>query len=282
MKKCLACFFMLAFLFLSVMTGLAASPSEPGLLTPTLSADTSKGQMIEVDSLIFFAELPGTFYVYFGHPACEECDTFETYLQNFLRENRQTVYYFDTEYWREGAQYDTVMKKYHVDSVPVLMRIFNTDFQAAYEFNPSDKEETVREDLQDFFGKEQSMLFPVTSENYPVQFDSRMQAFTFLLMGFSLLYLLLRKKEIIQKKLTSLLIIFSINATLLFVLHLAIAGFGFNFAIHYNANPDHGLLAWLGTRTWLTVTPVLYVAVLAVCVAWQRKIKREDKTGIIR
>lgn len=80
--------------------------------------------------------------------------------------------------------------------------------------------------------------------------------------------------EIIQKQLSSVLILISLSSTLLFALHLAIAGFGLNFALRYNAAPDARVWARIGTVIWLTVTPLLYLGILVLCISIQFKIKK--------
>lgn len=232
-------------------------------------------QIIEVESMTFFQDLPGTFHVYFGYPASPECVEFEKHLKNFLQESSWTVYHCDTVNLKDDAQYDNVLKKYKIGSVPVLVKIIDSEFYAALELDSSTSEKEIRKELHDFFGKEDLKGFPVTaSNNFPTQFDANLHTFTFLIMGLMILYLLIAKKEIMQKQLTSVLILISLSSTLLFALHLAIAGFGLNFAIRYNAAPDARVWARIGTVTWLTVTPLLYLGILALCISIQYKIKK--------
>lgn len=267
MKKYILLFLTLSFLLISTGNVLA----EDNL------TENYDEKITGIGSMTFFQDLPGTFYVYFGRPTCLECVDFEKHLQIFLQENNRIVYYCNTAYWKDDAQYDNVLRKYKIDSVPMLVKIKNSEFSAAYEFNSSASEVEIQEELHNFFEKENLEGFPVTAaNNFPIQFDTNLHTFTFLIMGFTILYLIIRKNEIIQKRLTSVLIIIFLNSTLLFALHLAIAGFGFNFAIHYNAAPDQRFWARIGTMTWLTVTPLLYFAVLVICVYLQCKVKRID------
>lgn len=232
-------------------------------------------QIIQVESMTFFQDLPGTFHVYFGNPASPECIEFEKHLKNFLQESTWTVYYCDTVNSKDDAQYENVLKKYKISTVPMLVTIKDSEFCAAFEWEPSANEAEVQKELRDFFGTEAVKGFPVTTvNNFPIQFDANLHTFTFLIMGLTILYLLIAKKEIIQKQLTSVLILFALSSTLLFALHLAIAGFGMNFAIHYNAAPDARIWARIGTLTWLTVTPLLYFGILALCISIRCKIKK--------
>ena len=62
-------------------------------------------------------------------------------------------------------------------------------------------------------------------------------------------------------------IIILINSTMLIILHGMIAGFGFSFALTYEANPDPSLFAKIGQYTWLIITPILYLVIIFKCIS---------------
>ena len=72
-----------------------------------------------------------------------------------------------------------------------------------------------------------------------------------------------------------MLIVQTIQATILIVLHFSIAGFGFNFAMQYEAAPDSFWFARIGTWTWLLVTPVLYFFSIVLCIRIGIQIRNE-------
>lgn len=230
-----------------------------------LEKDHAEGteRILDISSTTFFNYLPGTFYIYFGQPESPDCVVFEERLDEFLRDSHWVVYYFNMDYWKEDSQYRNILNKYGVENVPALVKTIDRELADTFLFDETWNEEETAEALDAFFGEKTSGLFPTTTaDNYPIQFSDNLHAFTFLLMLADVLFLCFRRKEILEKQLKSLLLFLVITATVLFAFHWVIAGFGFSFAIHYNANPDTGRIAQVGKYTFLTVTPVLYAAVL--------------------
>ncbi|MDO4267264.1 MAG: hypothetical protein Q4C73_02230 [Eubacteriales bacterium] len=230
-------------------------------------------RIIGVRSTSFFEYMPGTFYIYFGRPTCPSCVVFEEHLNKFLQNTHWIVYYFNTAYWKEDPQYNNILRKYKIDGVPALIKTVDKELADTYYFDETKDDKEIAADLDAFFGEKTSGLFPVTSaDNYPIQFSDNLNAFTFVLMLADVLFVCFRRKEILEKKLTSTLVFLVVTATILFLFHWVIAGFGFAFAIHYSAGPDTGFIAEIGKRTFLTVTPVLYVIVLITAAKLQMRI----------
>lgn len=228
-----------------------------------------------ISSITFFDDMPGTFYVYFGRPECPDCVVFEDYLKEFLQNNHWVVYYFDTAYWKDNSRYDSILRKYKIDGVPALVKVVDKELTDTFCFDENMDDQEIAAELDGFFGEKTSGLFPVTSaNNYPIQFSDNLHAFTFILMLANLLFICFRRKEILEKKLTSVLVFLTASATILFAFHWVIAGFGFAFAIHYDASPDTGVIAEIGKWTFLTVTPVLYVILLILSAKIQIKISK--------
>lgn len=221
------------------------------------------GEIVGIESLIFFDDLPGTFYVYFGRPTCPDCVEFEKHLNAYLENNRWTIYYFNTAYWKDDPRFDNILNKYNVYGVPSLVEIVNGTYSAEYQFHPDDSGDEIQKQLKIFFKNPGMELFAITSKsNYPIQFDSNLHTFTFLITGINLLYLFLKRKDLIKRKDSSFVAMLIMNSSLLFALHCAIAAFGFSFAMRYEAEPDLKLWACVGRYTWLTITPVLYFIIL--------------------
>lgn len=225
-----------------------------------------QARIIGIETSHFFNDIYGTFYIYFGRPTCPECVEFEPYLQEFLEKNHQVVYYYNTSYWKDDPQYDRILSKYHVDSVPLLVKTVNGEYRDAYQFDPDATAEEISQQLDAFF-IQRSTLFPVTEEeNFPVQFHDYLFTFTFFLMCLNACYIVFKRKDLAAQRSGSPLGWIVLNSTVLFALHIAIAGFGFSFAMQYEANPATGLFAKIGTYTWLTLTPILYLIILVFAV----------------
>lgn len=242
------------------------------LLIVNVSATNDDSPVPEQERIIgiatshFFNDIYGTFYIYFGRPTCPECIEFEPHLLEFLEENNQVVYYYNTSYWKEDSQYDQILAKYHVDSVPLLVKTVNGEYRDIYQFDPDVTDEETKSQLEDFFIK-RSNLFPVTEKgNFPVQFHDYLFTFTFVIMCINACYLVLKQKELAVSARRSPLAWIVVNSTLLFALHIAIAGFGFGFAVQYEATPTTSLFSKVGTYTWLTITPLLYFITLGLAI----------------
>jgi len=229
-------------------------------------SDAHQEQIINIETSYFFNDLPGTHYIYFGHPTSPECIEFEPYLRESIEENNQAVLYYNTSYWKDDSQYDRILSKYHVDSVPLLVKTVDGEFRSACPFDPDAAAEETKMQLDDFFIR-QSVLFPVTGErNFPIQFHDYLFTLTFFMMCFNICYVGLKRKDLVEMERGSPLGWIVMNSTLLFVLHIATAGFGFGFAMQYEASPPSDLFAKIGTNTWLTVTPILYFIILGLAV----------------
>ena len=232
--------------------------------------------IIGITNITFFDDMPGTFYVYFGRPTCPSCVVFEDHLNEFLQNNRWVVYYFNTAYWKENSRYDNILRKYKIDGVPTLVKVVDKELVDTFHFNENLNDQEIATELDGFFGEKTSGLFPVTTaDNYPIQFSDNLHFFTFVLMLIDVLFICFRRIEILEKKLTSIVAFIVVTATILFAFHCVIAGFGFAFAIHYNASPDIGIIAEIGKHTFLTVTPILYVILLILSAKIQMKISRK-------
>ena len=261
-KRFLAITCLILSLFAVTITGYATTGTDN---ESTSSAQTS-GRIIGISSQYFFNNLHGRYYIYFGRPTCVSCVEFASYLEKYLDESGWVVYYFDTEYWKDNPRYDLILEKYQVATVPLLVETMDGEFRSYYEFDPDASDAEIASQLDNFFAKRGSPLFPVTTQkNFPLQFHDYLLAFTFFIMVCNVSFLLKRRRSLIESESAFPMLAAIVNSTLLMILHFSIAGAGFSFGIQYEAVPDERLLAKLGTYTWLLVTPALYFALLAIC-----------------
>ena len=106
---------------------------------------------VQIDdiSLLLCDKISGI--IYFGRDTCSFCLAFNTILQNAYTNAKDVVIYkFDTDFWREDADYQKILEKYDIKSVPALIRI-NQD--KSYESFVPDEEANdaeIQESLQSF------------------------------------------------------------------------------------------------------------------------------------
>lgn len=250
-------------------------------LVQAARAKSSKNSepIIGVSSVSGISERMGVNYVCFGRSDCPDCLAFQPYLEEALKENHWQIYYFDIDHWKDDAQYARTLEKFHVDSVPVLVKTINGQFDSAYSYSEEQKS-TVSDDLKAFFIPKYTGLLATDSQgdygmpNLPIQFHDKLMALTFLGMLLNAAYLgyaWLKKSG----KAPAALPIF-LNASVMIALHFLIAGLGMSFALQYNASPDPSVLAAIGRATWLTATPVLYAAVALLCGALHIQNRRAE------
>lgn len=63
-------------------------------------------------------------YVYFGRDTCSFCQTFNTLLKAQVQSNPTLIIYkFDTDAWRQDEKFQDVLEQYHIDKIPLLIKI---------------------------------------------------------------------------------------------------------------------------------------------------------------
>lgn len=87
--------------------------------------------------------------IYFGRDTCPECLTLNIILHELCEENSEiTIHKFDTDYWRDNDQFDEVLEKYGVKSIPLLVKV-DGDNYSKLSFGAEDQTD-LRKILQDF------------------------------------------------------------------------------------------------------------------------------------
>lgn len=215
----------------------------------------------------FYLDLKGTDYIYFGRPACSECLEFETLLESVLAENQWVVYYYNTADWKESPKYDYVLKRYHVDWVPLLVKTLDGEYVSDYRYDPSQPEQ-AKADLEAFFIPKETGIGAVTTEsNHPMDFSGKLLGLVFLTMAGNVFYLFFRRKKLGEYKGKGTIGITILNCSGLLILNYMIGVTGFGFGLQYGAAADDSILAQIGTRTAMFITPALYIVILFLC-AW--------------
>jgi len=63
-------------------------------------------------------------YLYVGRDTCPFCIQFHSYLKIFLLENKDIeIYFFDTDYWRQSEHFRSVIEKFNLETVPIMIKI---------------------------------------------------------------------------------------------------------------------------------------------------------------
>ena len=252
-----SCFIFILLLFPLPVYGNHSSSAEP----------QTEPAIIEIANGTFYLDLKGTYYIYFGKSDCPECQEFEKVLENVLAENQWAVYSYDTSQWKESPKYDYVLKRFHVDWIPLLVKTLDGEYVSAYRYDSSQPEQ-AKADLEAFFIPKETGVGAVTTEsNHPMDFSGKLLGVVFLTMAGNVLSLFFRRKKLGEYKGKGTIGITILNCSGLLVLNYLIGVIGFGFGLQYGAAADDSILAQIGTRTAMFITPALYIVILFLC-AW--------------
>ncbi len=69
------------------------------------------------------------------------------------------VYYYNPSYWKNGSQYDRILSKYHVNSVPLLVKMVDEEYRDAYQFDPDATKENFHETILAYYYSIVDFLF---------------------------------------------------------------------------------------------------------------------------
>ena len=103
---------------------------------------------IEDIDLLLTDEITG--FVYFGRDTCPNCLVFNTAMAIEIDSNANLVVHkFDTDYWRENENFKTVLDKYGVTKIPVLINLDNDTFTTfSYDKDSTDLQSALHEFLK--------------------------------------------------------------------------------------------------------------------------------------
>lgn len=91
--------------------------------------------------------------IYFGKDTCPQCIELEKYLIKCLdsMNHRFTIYYFNTNLWRDDALFDRVLEEYHVYGVLYIIYIKDGLICEVLKISDLDDQETSMKEIMDFF-----------------------------------------------------------------------------------------------------------------------------------
>lgn len=79
-------------------------------------------EVISIDSIEIFDSVEDL-YVYFGRPSCPECQSLRNYIDEGDIRLPSTIYYFNTDYWRDSGATNLICDRFKIEKVPSLIRI---------------------------------------------------------------------------------------------------------------------------------------------------------------
>lgn len=87
-------------------------------------------------------------FVYFGRDTCPMCLQFNHALSLALEKNTDVVIYkFDTDVWRTDQSFQKVLDKFHVTSIPCLVKVTNSK---SFVFGSDSSSDLSQSDLEAF------------------------------------------------------------------------------------------------------------------------------------
>lgn len=77
-----------------------------------------------IENIRLLAENKIIGYVYFGRDTCPFCQVFNKLLCKEVQSNPTLIIYkFDTDTWRQDEKFQDVLEQYHIDKIPLLIKI---------------------------------------------------------------------------------------------------------------------------------------------------------------
>lgn len=81
-------------------------------------------------------------YIYIGRDTCPICLYFNEYLKNeYEKNNKLVIYKFDTDFWRNNENFEAVLNKYKVTSIPTFIKVESNENYIKFEANSEDENE---------------------------------------------------------------------------------------------------------------------------------------------
>ncbi|GAA0225049.1 thioredoxin family protein [Metaclostridioides mangenotii] len=100
---------------------------------------TSQVDLIPIRNLSFFESAKDE-VVYFGRKTCPYCNKVYPVLLEEMKKENKNVYYFNTDEWRDNKEFNKILKKYEVESIPYAVRLKDNNISNTLLFEEKDFE----------------------------------------------------------------------------------------------------------------------------------------------
>lgn len=239
------------------------------------SASTGQQELLRLTSLEEFYALENAF-VYVGSDVSTECNIFRPILKEVMQEEHLTVYYFDTDYFRNvlGVAEGTLQRllaEYKILAVPAVIELENGQLEAVTGISSlgDTAAESLKLSLQSFFAGEELINDTIYPED-----SGLLYAMQIILLGTSVFLFILvisaalfaRKTTLVQRE-HFLLIIMTISIALIIATSIAFFS-AMNYVMTHNMSGN----AYFGSMQ--AVTFFLGWGSFVVAVIWQIKRRR--------
>lgn len=157
--------------------------------------------------------------VYFGRPSCPNCIKFQPTLKRMITENKTTVYYFNTDYFRENEllteeELSKIFQRFTIEEVPLMVVL--TDGSLTDMFNPN----RIYNEAEDSMIKELS-TFLNEYRNYSEQYIPHytVDIILAIISALIFLYVFLREEINISNNSLPLFTVFLLNLAIMILLY---------------------------------------------------------------
>lgn len=116
--------------------------------TMDIHYDDFSQQITDIDDL---SENRITGVIYFGRDTCQNCLQVNSILKDLVAKHGYSIYKFDTDEWRSKEDYEYILEKYQINSIPIIIKTDeNGELIQKIEFDGLNSED-IQKVLNDFF-----------------------------------------------------------------------------------------------------------------------------------
>lgn len=113
--------------------------------------------LVSIDSIDEFYSIQNG-YIYFGKDSCKQCRLFKPILENTIKNQTNTVYYFDTDFFRKElhvseSELQNIFDTYEIVGVPIVIQIKESHLESVIYFADMENSdaENVQTQLENYF-----------------------------------------------------------------------------------------------------------------------------------
>lgn len=88
--------------------------------------------------------------IYFGRDSCPFCSALNEIIKENINVEKINIYKFDTDKWRDNENFQTIIDKYKITNVPMLIKINTDSTFVNYTADENASNEEIIKSLKDF------------------------------------------------------------------------------------------------------------------------------------